>query len=175
MPNPSIHRPAVDGIVAAPRLAVSGPCASDVARGVARLFHGHGLTALCEVPLPNGRRADMLAVDARGQITIVEIKVARGDLHGDGKWPDYLDYCDRFYWALDPALDSALLNEAAYLPARCGIIVGDRYGAEIVREAAAHPLAPARRKAELLRVARLAMRRTMYGADPELTRFQPEG
>ena len=56
--------------------------------------------ALCEVPLPNGRRADMMAIDAKGLITIVEIKVSRADLLGDQKWPDYLDYCDRFFWAV---------------------------------------------------------------------------
>lgn len=155
--------------------AAGGPCATDVARGVARLFHGAGLTVLCEVPLPNGRRADMLAIDARGQVTIVEIKVAQADLRNDAKWPGYLEFCDRFYWALDPALDPALLFEATHLPDRCGLIVGDRYGAEILREAAVHPLAPARRKAELRRVARLAMRRIMIAADPELLNLHADG
>lgn len=81
---------------ASPRDIVGGPCATDVARGVARMFHGAGLTVLCEVPLPNGRRADLLAIDGKGEVTIVEIKVAQADLRGDAKWPDYLDYCDRF-------------------------------------------------------------------------------
>jgi hypothetical protein len=70
--------------------------AQDVARGVARLFYRQDLIALCEVPLGNGRRADIMALDAKGCVTIVEIKVSRADLRGDGKWPDYLDYCDRF-------------------------------------------------------------------------------
>lgn len=151
------------------------PCATDVARGVARMFHGAGLTVLCEVPLPNGRRVDLLAVDGKGEVTIVEIKVAQADLRGDAKWPDYLDYCDRFYWALDPALDPALLWQETHLPDRCGLIVGDRYGAEIVREAALHRLAPARRKAELLRIARLAMRRMMIAADPEMLSLYADG
>ncbi len=151
------------------------PCATDVARGVVRLFHNAGLTVLCEVPLPNGRRADLLAIDAKGQVTIVEIKVARADLRGDTKWPDYLDYCDRFYWAIDPALDAGLLSQDTHLPDRCGLIVGDRYGAEILREAAAHRLAPARRKAELLRIGRLAMRRIMFAADPELLNLHADG
>ena len=152
-----------------------GICATDVARGVARLCFGLGMTVLCEVPLPNGRRADMLAIDAKGGVTIVEIKVARADLHGDAKWPDYLDYCDRFYWALDPSLDGAILESAERMPERCGLIVGDRYGAEIVRPAALHPLAPARRKAQLLRLARLAMRRSMFAHDPELAALHADG
>ena len=73
--------------------------AQDVARGVTRLFFRSDLFALCEVPLPNGRRADMVAIGAKGQLVIVEIKVSRADLMGDQKWTDYLDYCDLFYWA----------------------------------------------------------------------------
>jgi hypothetical protein len=80
--------------------AHSPPAARDVARGVTRLFFRQDLFAMCEVPLPNGRRADMMAIDAKGCLTIVEIKVSRADLRGDGKWPDYLDYCDRFFWAV---------------------------------------------------------------------------
>ena len=62
--------------------------APDVARGVTRLFFRQDLFALCEVPLPNGRRADMVALDAKGLLTIVEIKVSRADLLGDHKWRD---------------------------------------------------------------------------------------
>lgn len=141
--------------------------AADVCRGVTRLFAHAGLAAIPEVPLPNGRRADLLAIDARGQVVIVEIKVSRADLHGDGKWPDYCDWCDRFYWALAAGLDPALLETPAYRPDMAGLIVADRYGAAIVREATAEPIAPARRKAEALRVARLAMRRLMLAADPD--------
>ena len=145
-----------------------GFCASDVARGLARLFHRRGAMTLCEVPLPNGRRADIVALDAKGRIHIVEIKVARADLLGDAKWPDYLEYCDRFFWALPPGLDPAPCHDQARLPDRCGLIVADRYDAEVVREAAEHPLAPARRKAEHLRIARIAMRRSMVAIDPDL-------
>ncbi len=141
-------------------------CAGDVARGLARLFHRRGSTVLCEVPLPNGRRADLIAVDARGHISIVEIKVARADLIADAKWVDYLDWCDRFYWALSPALDVALLDDRQ--PERCGLIVADRYDAVIVRQGVDSPLAPARRRSEMLRIGRLAMRRTMLALDPDL-------
>ncbi len=72
--------------------------AQDVARGVTGCSSGRICSPLCEVPLPNGRRADMMAICGRGMLTIVEIKVSRADLLGDQKWPDYLDYCDRFYW-----------------------------------------------------------------------------
>ncbi len=148
-------------------------CASDVARGLARLFHHRGQSVLCEVPLPNGRRADMVAIDSRGHISIVEIKVARADLIADTKWPDYLDWCDRFYWALTPALDTALLAERQ--PERCGLIVADRYDAVVVREGMDHPLAPARRRSETLRIGRLAMRRLTFAADPDLAAFTSEG
>lgn len=142
--------------------------AIDVCRGVTRLFAQAGLVAIPEVPLPNGRRADLLAIDAKGQISIVEIKVSRADLHGDGKWPDYCDWCDRFYWALADGLDPAILDTPPYRPDMAGLIIADRYGAALVREAAVEPIASARRKAELLRVGRLAMRRNMLANDPDL-------
>src|SRR3546814_15220046 len=82
--------------------------AADVARGVCRLFASAGLVAIPEVPLPNGRRTDLTAIDANGQITIVEIKVSRADLHGDGNWPDYCDWCDRFFLAPAAGLAPAI-------------------------------------------------------------------
>ena len=143
------------------------PIAADVARGVTRLFCRQDLFAVCEMPLPNGRRADLMAIDSRGALTIVEIKVARSDLLGDGKWFDYLDYCDRFFWAVPPAL-ARILDEERYLPQEAGLIVADRYDAAVVREAANRPLAAARRKAELLHFARRAARRLSAQLDPSL-------
>ena len=143
------------------------PIAADVARGVTRLFCRQDLFAVCEMPLPNGRRADLMAIDSRGCFTIVEIKVAKADLLGDGKWLEYLDYCDRFFWAVPPHL-SRILDEERYLPAAAGLIVADRYDAAVVREAAHRPLAPARRKSELLRFARRAARRLAAQVDPSL-------
>ena len=125
---------------------------------------------MCEVPLPNGRRADLMAIDSSGGFTIVEIKVAKADLLGDGKWLDYLDYCDRFYWAVPPLL-ARILDEERYLPGEAGLIVADRYDAAVVREAAHRPLAPARRKAELLRFARRTARRLAAQVDPSLGDF----
>jgi hypothetical protein len=145
--------------------------AQDVARGVTRLFFNQDAYALCEVPLPNGRRADMMAIDSGGLITIVEIKVSRADLLGDGKWPDYLDYCDRFYWAVPAGFDLTPFDGDGFEPSLCGLIVADRYDAAVVRDAALRKLAPARRKAETLRFARRAARRLVGDLDPALAGF----
>jgi hypothetical protein len=122
---------------------------------------------MCEVPLPNGRRADLMAIGARGELTIVEIKVAKADLLGDQKWTDYLDYCDRFFWAVPQAL-AHLLDEARFLPDHAGLMVADRYDAVVMREPSTRPLAPARRRAETLRFARRAARRLSAQIDPTL-------
>ena len=143
-------------------------CATDVCRGVSRLFLAHGMAALCEVPLGNGRRADIMALDGSGRVTIVEVKVARGDMLGDMKWPDYLDYCDRFFWAVPPGFDASPLDGEFFLPERTGVIVADRYDGAILRAAPFVPLSPARRKSETLRFARRAAGRVMSLIDAEL-------
>ncbi len=149
--------------------------AGDVARGVMRLFARNDIWCLGEVALKNGRRADLMGVDAKGLIVIVEIKVARGDLLGDAKWPDYLDYCDRFFWGVPPSLDRAPLDTLAYQPESCGVIVADAYDGEIVRHAPLAPLASARRKVQVERLARIAMRRHTVMLDPECANFGGEG
>jgi hypothetical protein len=146
--------------------ALAALTARDVARGIGRLFARNDIWCLPEVPLRNGRRADLMGIDARGHVLIVEIKVARGDLLGDAKWPDYLDFCDRFFWGLPPRLDRAPLESEAYRPGTCGVIVADGYDAEIIRPAALEPLAAARRKVEVENLARAAMRRHMALIDP---------
>ena len=143
------------------------PIAAEVARGVTRVFCRSDLFAICEVPLPNGRRADMMVIDAKGALTIVEIKVAKADLLGDSKWTDYLEYCDRFFWAVPPDLASICDGER-FMPNEAGLIVADRYDAVMMREALHRPLAPARRKAELLRFARRAARRLSAQIDPSM-------
>lgn len=147
--------------------APSSPAAADVARGICRLFARNDIWCLPEMPLRNGRRADLMGIDPKGRIVIVEIKVSRADLLGDGKWPDYLDFCDRFYWGLPLALDRAPLELADFRPECCGVIVADGYDAEIVRPAPSQPLAAARRKVEVERLARAALRRSLVGLDPE--------
>jgi hypothetical protein len=143
------------------------PVARDVARGVSRLLFHADRMALCEVLLGNGRRADIMAIDGKGLVTIVEIKVSRADLLGDAKWPDYLDYCDLFYWAVPPRFDLGPFETPALQPDIAGLIVADRYDATILREATARPLSGARRKAETLRFARRAARRVLTGLDPD--------
>lgn len=141
--------------------------AADVARGTCRLLLRHDCTAIGEVPLADGRRADLMAIDAHGGIVIVEIKVSRADLLGDMKWTDYLAHCDRFYWAVPAGFDLTPFEQAHFLPARAGLIVADRYDAAIVREAGTVPLAaPTRRKCTLA-FARRAARRVILMTDPE--------
>lgn len=144
------------------------PAAADVCRGIARLFLAHDMVALAEVPLGNGRRADIMALDSAGRVTIVEIKVARGDLLGDAKWPEYLDYCDRFYWGIPPGFDASPLDTPWFQPDRTGVIIADRYDGAIVREAQSTLLSGARRKAETIRFARRAASRLLGALDPDL-------
>ncbi|MBA2920911.1 MmcB family DNA repair protein [Sphingomonas sp. MAH-20] len=141
--------------------------AADVARGVSRLLLRHDYVALCEVPLGNGRRADLMAVDARGRIIIVEIKCSRADLLGDGKWRDYLDYCDRFFWAVPQGFDLSPFETEAFQPDVAGLIVADRYDAAIARDASEATVPAPRRKAATLDFARRAARRLLGVTDPE--------
>ncbi|WP_425410336.1 MmcB family DNA repair protein [Hyphococcus sp.] len=119
-------------------------------RGVTRLFLDMGLSPLCEFRLANGRRADVAALDRRGRVTIVEVKSCRADFDVDEKWPDYLEFCDRYYFAVDPNFPRDVLPSAE------GLIIADEYGAVISRIAEERPLAAARRKAVTLRFARQA-------------------
>jgi hypothetical protein len=141
--------------------------AIEVARGICRLFARNDIWCLPEMPLRCGRRADLMGVDAKGHVILVEIKVSRADLLGDAKWPEYLDFCDRFFWGVPPGLERAPLEGEGFLPTRCGVIVADGYDAQIVRPAPLVPLAAARRKVEVERLARAALRRLVTGADPE--------
>ena len=141
--------------------------APSVARGVSRLFLRNQIMVQPEVGLRNHRRADLMGINLKGEIIIVEIKCTRADLLGDQKWPEYLDYCDRFFWAVPAGFDIRPFEGDAFLPERAGLIIADAYDAEIARPAALVPLAAARRKVETQRLARLAMRRLMGIADPD--------
>lgn len=147
-------------------VATLAPDAIAVARGICRLFARNDIWCLAEMPLRSGRRADLMGIDAKGHVIIVEIKVARADLLGDGKWTDYLDHCDRFFWGLAAHLDARCLADDAFLPARSGLIIADHYDAEIIRPAALVPLAAARRRAEVERLARAALRRQSLAGEP---------
>ena len=136
--------------------------ACDLLRGVGRALSEAGQTVLAELPLGNGRRADLAAIDRAGAITLVEVKSCRADFRSDRKWHEYLAYCDRFYFAVgrDFPLD--------LLPSDEGLIVADRFGAEIVREARLRALSAARRKAMLIRFGRAAASRLRASVDPQL-------
>jgi len=141
--------------------------ATDVARGVTRMLLRHDCVAIAEVPLDGGRRADLMALDARGNIVIVEVKVSRADLLGDAKWTDYLAHCDRFFWAVPEGFDLRPFDQPGFLPGRAGLIVADRYDAAVAREAATVPLAGATRRKCTLAFARRAARRVINLLDPE--------
>ena len=136
--------------------------ACDLLRGAGRALTDAGHTVLAELPLGNGRRADLAALDRAGAIILVEVKSCRADFCADCKWREYLDYCDRFYFAV--ASDFPL----ALLPPEEGLILADRYGGEIVREGPLRALGAARRKAMLIRFGRAAARRLHGLLDPQL-------
>ena len=125
-----------------------------VTRGAARLMADMGYAPLLEVGLPNGRRADVMALGPKGDIVIVEVKSGLEDFRCDLKWREYGPFCDAFYFAVAPEFPQDLIGED------CGLIVADGFGGAVVRDAPAQPLAPARRKALTLAFARLGALRT---------------
>jgi hypothetical protein len=136
--------------------------AARILRGATRLLEGLGYAAIAEYTLGNGRRADILAIDGAGQVTIVEIKSSRADFAADRKWRDYLEFCDRFYFAVEPDFPLGLL------PEEVGLICADAHGGSIRREGALQPINGNRRRSLILGVALTASRRLARVADPEL-------
>ena len=121
-----------------------------LARGVTRMLSEHGLASLLEVPLANGRRADIMAINGPGQVWIIETKSCVEDFTVDSKWPDYIDYCDRFFFAVTEDFPRELI------PDDVGLIVADGFNGAILRDGPVRPLAGARRKAVTIVFARLA-------------------
>jgi hypothetical protein len=134
--------------------------ASTIARGVRRLLRAKGYSSVTELPLLDGRRADVVAVASDGALLIVEIKSSVADFRADRKWRDYAAHCDRLYFAISDEVPREIM------PLEAGLIVADRFGAEIIREADARPLAPSTRRAVLLRFAMAAADRLHRLADP---------
>jgi hypothetical protein len=132
-----------------------------VCRGACRLMRQAGHSVLLEVPLPDGRRADIVAVSRNGELTIVEVKSSLEDWRVDVKWPDYLDWCDRLYFAVPVGFPQPLI------PQEIGLIVADAYGGEMLRAAQRRPVTAARRKSLLIDCARLASERLSRLDDPE--------
>lgn len=137
-----------------------GSGAAEIVRGVARALAAADQAVVAEVPLANGRRADLVALDRRGTITLVEVKASRADFVADRKWQDYLDYCDRFYFAVAAGFPLELL------PPDEGLILADRFAGEILRAARLRCLSAPRRKAMLIRIARAAAGRLRAVLDP---------
>jgi hypothetical protein len=135
--------------------------AAQICRGVCRLMAMHGFACVCELSLANGRRADVVALSDSGDIWIIEIKSSLDDFRVDQKWQDYREYCDRLLFAVAPDFPTDVLPQDA------GLIVADRFGGEMVRPAPEHRLAGARRKAMMLRFARIAALRLTAHHDPE--------
>lgn len=123
---------------------------ASVTRGAARLLGALGYAPLAEVTLPNGRRADLMALGPKGEIFIVEVKSSIEDFRTDQKWAEYGPYCDAFAFAVAPEFPREILPEEP------GLIVADGFGGAVLREAPVVPLAGARRKALTIAFGRLA-------------------
>ena len=131
-----------------------------LARGVCRHLAGHGFATLEEFTPERGKRLDVMAMGPKGEFWIVECKSSRADFASDGKWPGYLDWGDRYFWAVDEAFPVELLPEDT------GLIIADAYDAEILRMGPETKLAGARRKAVTQRFARVAALRLQGLRDP---------
>ncbi|HWA04811.1 MAG TPA: MmcB family DNA repair protein [Rhizomicrobium sp.] len=127
--------------------------ATDVARGASRLLMQEGFSPILEFTLANGRRLDIAALGADGTMLGVEIKVSVADLKGDQKWPEYLEFCELFYFAIPPDFPDH------HVPEGSGLIVADRYGGAIVRPSARTVLHASRRKSVTLSFAKVAAER----------------
>ena len=134
--------------------------AMTIARGTARYLHALGYCVVAELPLPSGRRADLVALGGDGEIVIVEIKSSVADFRADQKWMDYRLHCDRLFFA------TVVDVPCEIFPPDTGLIVADGFGATILCEAPEHRLTAATRKAVTLRFAQAAALRLQALADP---------
>jgi len=144
-----------------PRDLRQSETALGIARGTTRLLRSLGFACVAELPLPSGRRADLVALNERGEIWIVEIKSSVEDLRADQKWPEYRAHCDRLLFAFTQDLPCEIF------PADTGLIVADAYGAYLQCEAPEHKLPAATRKVMMLRFALAAAQRLGRLADPQ--------
>ena len=124
-----------------------------LARGVGRLLQGHGFVSVEEFVPVTGLRVDVMGLGPKSEIWVVECKSSRVDFTSDAKWQGYLDWCDRYFWAVDEAFPTDLLPEGT------GLMIADAYDGEILRMAPEQRLAPARRKVLLHKFATHAARR----------------
>lgn len=143
------------------------PGAPAITRGVRRALAERGFVSLTEFCLPSGRRADVLAFDEAETVVIVEVKSSVVDFRTDQKWPEYRDWCDAFYFAVDGDFPDELI------PAACGLIVADPFGGAVLREPDTARIAGARRKSLLRRAALVAAGRLHRIDDPQFSPAVP--
>ena len=133
-----------------------------LARGVSRHLAGYGFACIEELVPVRGLRVDVMALGAKGEVWIVECKSSRVDFTSDCKWQGYLEWADRYFWAVDEAFPTELL------PDDSGLIIADAYGGEIIRMPDETKLAPARRKVMIQKFAFHAARRLQMVRDPDM-------
>ena len=132
-----------------------------IARGTTRFLRSLGFSCVSELPLPSGRRADLVALNERGEIWIVEIKSSIEDLRADQKWPEYRAHCDRLFFAFTQSLPCEIF------PDETGLIIADAYGAHLERPAPEHRLLGATRKSMTVRFGMAAALRINRLIDPQ--------
>lgn len=135
-----------------------------LARGVCRHMLSHDFVTVEELVPTQGLRVDVMALGPKGEVWVIECKSSRADFQSDHKWQGYLEWCDRFFWAVDADFPTELLPEDT------GIILADGYDAEILRMGPETRLAPARRKVMVQKFARHAALRWHAARDPDFNR-----
>ena len=133
-----------------------------LARGVSRHLVSHDIASIEEFVPARGLRVDVMGLGSKGEIWVIECKSSRADFQTDSKWQGYLEWCDRYFWAVDCDFPTDLL------PEQTGLIIADAYDAEIIRMAPEHRLAPARRKVVIQKFASHAARRLHRLRDPAM-------
>lgn len=130
-----------------------------LARGICRHLSAYDFRGITEFVPRSGLRVDVMAVGPKGELWVIECKSSRADYMTDSKWQGYLEFCDRFYWAVDADFPREILPEGT------GIFLADAYGAEMLRDAPEHRLAAARRKSLMIKIARTASERLLRATD----------
>ena len=136
-----------------------------LARGVARALRAMDFVTVDELVPVSGLRVDLMALGPKGEVWVIECKSGRADFRSDQKWQGYLEWCDRFFWAVDADFPTELLPEGT------GLILADAYDAEIVRMGPETPLAGARRRVMVQKFARQAAARLQGFRDPGVAAF----
>src|SRR4030088_1242435 len=156
-----MDKPARQLAVVPPQDRRQSETALAIARGTARLLRSLGFSCISELPLPSGRRADLVALNERGEIWIVEIKSSIEDLRADQKWQDYRAHCDRLFFAFTQDLPCEIF------PAETGLITADAYGAPLHSQAPEHRLPAPPRKLMMVRFGMAAAQRINRLVDPQ--------